>query len=91
MESLVIRLYKVYTMLMPGLESQSPEWTSTVSTIMRRCGDDDEETVRMRGSVMVNTKNGEEPQDPSRDKPHKKSMDEVITKKERIKAEGRKK
>jgi len=34
----------------------------------------------MRGSVMVNTKNGEEPQDPSRDKPHKKSMDEVISK-----------
>ena len=31
-ESLMIRLYRVYTMLVPDLESQSPKWTSTVST-----------------------------------------------------------
>ena len=28
----MIRLYRVYTMLVPDLESQSPKWTSTVST-----------------------------------------------------------
>ena len=56
MESLVIRLYKVYTMLMPGLESQSPEWTSTVSTgrVGGRKQKDEEQLLDRLFDVVIN-------------------------------------
>ena len=59
-ESLVIRLYRVYTMLVPDLESQSPKWTSTVSTTCEDVASKGR-TVRMRRSVLIDTKNDEEP------------------------------
>ena len=58
-ESLVIRLYKVNTMLVPGLESQSPKWTSTVSPTCEDVANKGR-TVRMRESAVIDTKNGEE-------------------------------
>jgi len=44
-------------MFVPGFEDRSPKWTSTVSTIMRRCGDLDELAVGK--CVKVDTENGE--------------------------------